>query len=282
MFSVFNIFLQILVILPEVILAVHHLGYHSSVLLLNTHGHTFEEVVRGPFPDVLVRDLVEQFARRREVLAKVLEPVPGTDQIGHDSGRVKVGVAKAAVVERLIARPQNLHDELRADNGGVAEGVEQALDRRLRRRHGLHLLARGRRLDGIHLGEGEDLQVVLLAVDVGVKVALPLSDHVTHVAAEAQQAADFLGREDNERLAAFVEDAFVEPKVFEASPEVETALGGLGEILKREFRGLNTGYEIMTKLESESVSRALFGGGRGGEDRSCNRKDRTLAVSSKI
>ena len=77
---------------------------------------------------------------------------------------------------------------------------------------------------------------MLLAVNVGVKVALPLSDHVAHVAAEAEQAVDLLGREDDERLAAFVEDAFVEPKVFEASPEVETALGGLGEILKRVQR----------------------------------------------
>ena len=167
--------------------------------------------------------------------------MPRAYQIGHDASRVKVGVAKAAVVERLIARPQNLHDELRADDGRVTEGVEQALDRRLRRRRGLHLLARGRRLDGVHLGEGEDLQVVLLAVNVGVKVALSLGDHVAHVAAEAQQAVDLLGGEDDERLAALVEDALVEPEVLEARPEVETALGGLGEILKRGGKELNTG-----------------------------------------
>ena len=82
---------------------------------------------------------------------------------------------------------------------------------------------------------------MLLAVDVGVKVALPLSDHVTHVAAEAQQAVDLLGGEDDERLAALVEDALVEPEVLEARPEVETALGGLGEILKRGGKELNTG-----------------------------------------
>ena len=80
MISVFHVFFHIFVILPEVILAVHHLGCHSPALLLNTHGNTLEEVVGGPFPDVLIRNLVEQFARRREVLAKVLEPVPGTDQ----------------------------------------------------------------------------------------------------------------------------------------------------------------------------------------------------------
>ena len=82
---------------------------------------------------------------------------------------------------------------------------------------------------------------MLLAVNVRVKVALPLSYHVAHVAAEAQQAVDLLGREDDEGLATLVEDALVEPKVVEASPEVEAALGGLGEILKRKYRKFNTG-----------------------------------------
>ena len=145
------------------------------------------------------------------------------------------------MVEWLIAGPQNLHDELCSDDGGIAERVEEALDRRLRGRHGLRLLARRRRLDGVHLGEGEDLQVVLLAVDVGVEVALPLRDHVAHVAAKAEQAVDLLGGEDGERLAAFVEDALVEPEVFEASPEVETPLGCLGEVLKSGFKMFNRG-----------------------------------------
>ena len=80
---------------------------------------------------------------------------------------------------------------------------------------------------------------MLLAVDVGVEVALPLRDHVAHVAAKAEQAVDLLGGEDGERLAAFVEDALVEPEVFEASPEVETPLGCLGEVLKSGFKMFN-------------------------------------------
>ena len=72
MFSVFHVILHAVIVLPEIILAVDHLGYHPSALLLNAHGYTFEKVIGGPFPDVLIRDLVEHFARRREVLAEEL------------------------------------------------------------------------------------------------------------------------------------------------------------------------------------------------------------------
>jgi hypothetical protein len=143
MLSVLNLSLDLLVVVLKVFLSAHDLGHHPARLLLDPHGYALQKVVGRPLPDALIRNLGKHLARGGKVLCEVLYAVVRADEVRDDAGRVKVGVAEAAVVEGLVARTNDLDDKLGADDWGVAEGVEEALYGRLRGGCRCRVLPRG-------------------------------------------------------------------------------------------------------------------------------------------